>query len=212
MLKTGQYLFLYFYCHSHFSYITLSQLLGITSHCSKLCSNLYWWHCFQKDWKLFLKHFCGWNKILLLSYDLDLNLLERALTSATQSGIACSETSTTVNVVPDPHEISTQGWILALILQVLLSLATRRSAIAADTVADSRRSPVGFAQTLLLWCFFLKCCSELQYTALFHSFTPTCGKILSILSQHMSETETSHEGTSRTWLAPAPACTSEQVD
>lgn len=30
ILKTGRYLFLCFYCHSHFSFITLSQL-GITS-------------------------------------------------------------------------------------------------------------------------------------------------------------------------------------
>lgn len=30
---------------------------------------------------------------------------KRALSSATQSGIACSETNATVDVVPDPHEI-----------------------------------------------------------------------------------------------------------
>lgn len=58
ILKTGKCLFICFYCHSHCSYITLSHL-GTTSHCSKLCSNLCWWHWFQKDLKLFLKHLCG---------------------------------------------------------------------------------------------------------------------------------------------------------
>lgn len=86
---------------------------------------------------------------------------KRALSSATQSGIACSETNATVDVVPDPHEISIQGWILALILQILLSSVAHRSAIAADTLADSRRSLWAlhkffcFDGFLLVWGFFL---------------------------------------------------------
>lgn len=86
-------------------------------------------------------------------------------------------------------------WILALILKLLLISAAHRSTIAAGTQAGLRRS-LWALQTLLcfgdLFIIFFLCCGELQYSAISHSFMVTCGKILSVLSQRMSEAEISY--------------------